>query len=121
MSAFLRRLWAAPATRELLRLVFAALAGALSSGCGLIEARNPDFDVFECQVEAFADAIPRAAAEDLAMAARSVNVEYVVKQLLRLGLVEGRIQAVAEAYQACAAEPALMDEPTPAPAYSIDA
>lgn len=111
MKEALRRFVRSRLFKEILAVIAAALSGYASSGCGLVEARNPDFDVFECQVEAFADAVPRAAAEDLVMAARSGDIEYVIKQLLRLGLVEGRIQAVAEAFNACLAEP----EP-PAPA-----
>lgn len=94
-------------------LAVAALA-ALAVHCGLQRPANAaQLDVFECQLAALEDAVPREAAEDLAMAARSKNFGYVVQQLLRFGLNEPQIEAVADAFSACSApvelEPAEVD------------
>lgn len=77
------------------------------------EPNAPQLDVFECQLDAFADAVPSEAAEDLVMAARAGNFDYVVGQLLRLGLDRARIQALADAFDACLVPHAL--EPAPDP------
>lgn len=107
--------------KELLAVIAAALSGYASAGCGLVGAKNPEFDVFECQVDAIADAVPRAAAEDLVMAARSGNIEYVVRQLLRLGLAQDDIADIAEAFHACKKPSPDMDAPAPSAPTLSDA
>lgn len=87
------------------------------AACGLV-VDHPAIHVYECQVDALAEAVPRGAAEDLVMAARAGNHEYVVLQLLRLGLDEEAIRAAAEAYGACSAPAALpAAEESPPPSY----
>jgi hypothetical protein len=91
---------------------FLAVAAGVT-GCAGFLSREPnaaELDVFECQLAALEDAVPREAAEDLVMAARSKNFGYVVQQLLRFGLTEGRIEAVADAFVACSAPVALEPE-----------
>jgi hypothetical protein len=86
---------------------FLAIA-ALTVHCGLQRPPNAaQLDVFECQLAALEEAVPREAAEDLVMAARSKNFGYVVQQLLRFGLNEPAIEAVADAFSACSAPVAL--------------
>lgn len=79
------------------------LAGAVVSGCaGLFgAAKTPEVDVFECQLDVLVDAVPRPVAEDVVMALRARNYEYAVRQLLALGLDRARIEALADAYNAC--------------------
>jgi hypothetical protein len=89
--------------KGVLAVLAAALTAYTASGCGLLGSnpRHPQLDVFECQLAAFKAVVPRAAAEDLVMAARSGNVEYLVKQLLRLGVSEKGIERLAEAFGVC--------------------
>lgn len=104
---------ASKAFKEILRVVLALLAGYAGSGCGVaLPANSAQLDVFECQLAAFEDAnVPLAAAEDLVMAARARNYEYVVKQLLTLGLAVESIESLIDAYNACSEPVAL--EPRP--------
>lgn len=97
--------------------IFAVACIALAVfGCGGLfgPAKSPQLTAFECQLEAFEAVVPRPVAEDLVMAARAGNIQYLVSQLLRLGVAEGRIEALADAFGACeraSAPPA----PPPAP------
>lgn len=92
-----------------------AAALAVLAACGVFGGRaanQPNLDVFACQLDALRDAVPAPVAEDLVMALRAGNAQYAVRQLLALGLDLDRINALAEAYNACTpAEPA----PPPAP------
>ncbi len=95
-----------------------ALATAVGVACGAFGARapnQPQRDVFACQLAVLKDAVPPEAAEDLVMALRAGNHEYVVRQLLAVGLDRPRIAALAEAYNACFPAPA---EPPPEPEAS---
>ena len=100
------------------RAVFAAaLASAVGVACGAFGARapnQPQLDVFACQLAVLKDAVPPAAAEDLVMALRAGNHEYAVRQLLALGLDLPRVEALADAYNACLPAP----EPPPEPEAS---
>jgi hypothetical protein len=90
-------------------VAFLAVASGVA-GCAGLFTREPNaaqLDVFECQLAALEEAVPREAAEDLVMAARSKNFGYVVQQLLRFGLNEPAIEAVADAFSACSAPVAL--------------
>jgi hypothetical protein len=82
-----------------------AVAGYFGVGCASFGQLRPDvaarLEVYACQVEALSEILPEGAAEDLAMAGRVGNAEYVVRQLLSFGLNEQEIQKAAEAYHAC--------------------
>lgn len=113
----LKKLAASVAVRRalvaLVLAVLAALGVSVGVGCALPPVPNaPHLAVFECQLAAFEDAVPREAAEDLVMAARANNVRYVVQQLLALGLQPQAIQDLANAFTACSAPVSL--EPDPA-------
>jgi len=109
-----KKIVASKAFKELLRVLIALLAGYAGSGCGVLPPPNAaQLDVFECQLAAFEEVIPREAAEDLVMAARANNIEYLVRQLLALGLRAPAIEALADAYHACSAPAALESAPDP--------
>lgn len=117
--SFFLKVVKSPAFREVVRLLLAALAGAASSGCGLVglgASVSPQVAVYECQLEALSVAVPVPVAEDLVMAARAGNVEYVVQHLLSLGLDQKAIRAAAEAFHACAADDGPAEPAEPAPA-----
>jgi hypothetical protein len=122
---FLKKIAANAAVRKAaLALVLAVLAAAgfSLSGCSLVglgKPVSPQLAVYECQLAALTEAVPVPVAEDLVMAARAGNVEYVVSQLLRLGLNVEAIQAAAEAFNACGGANAAPDAPVPAPAGLI--
>lgn len=114
----LKALVASPAVRKAaLALVLAILTalGVQLSGCSRLgPAPNaPHLAVFECQLAAMEEVVPREAAEDLVMAARAGNIEYVIKQLLALGVKPQDIQPLAEAFDACSAPAALPADPEP--------
>lgn len=120
MPAFLKTLFKSPVTKEVLRLILAALAGSLSSGCGLVGLADPNSPAaakFACQVEAFEAVVPAPVAEDLAMAALRHDFDYIVAVLLRMEVAPEEILAAAEAFRACDAEgpqaPAPAAEPDP--------
>jgi hypothetical protein len=103
--------------KGVLAVLAAALTAYAASGCGLLGStpRHPSLDVFECQLAAFEAVVPKAAAEDLVMAARNGNIEYLVKQLLRLGVSEKGVERLAEAFGECAVTNRGAT-PSPAPA-----
>lgn len=115
MKDFLLRLVKSKTFKAVLGVLAAALTAYAASGCGLLSARHPEFTVFECQLDALADAVPRAAAEDLVMAARAGNIEYVVAQLLALGLAPDAIGDVADAFHACQKPAPDLEAPPAAP------
>lgn len=81
-----------------------AAALAVLAACGVFGGRavnQPSLDVFACQLSALSAAVPAPVAEDLVMALRAGNAQYAVRQLLALGLDLDRINALAEAYNAC--------------------
>lgn len=85
-------------------VVIAVLACALGAACaafGLSGPVAPQLAVYECQLGVLSDAVPVPVAEDLVMAARAGNVQYVARQLLALGLTPERIGALADAFNAC--------------------
>ena len=94
----------------------AVLATAVGVACAALapKANQPQLDVFACQLAVLKDAVPPEAAEDLVMALRVGNHEYAVRQLRALGLDVPRIEALADAYNACLPAP----EPPPAPEAS---
>lgn len=90
--------------KDFLKVLVAFLSGYASSGCGIVGGPAPNaaqLDVYKCQVEALAEAVPPAVAEDLVMALRAEQYTYAVRQLLALGLDRDRISALAKAYDAC--------------------
>jgi hypothetical protein len=96
-------------------VAFLAVASGVA-GCAGLFTREPNaaqLDVFQCQLAALEEAVPAEAAQHLVMAARTGNIEYVVRHLLALGLNEPLIEAVADAFVACSApvalEPAELD------------
>jgi hypothetical protein len=105
--------------KAVVAVLAAALTAYAASGCGLLGGatpRHPSLDVFECQLAAFEAVVPKAAAEDLVMAARNGNIEYLVKQLLRLGVSEKGIERLAEAFGECAVtNRGATPSPAPAP------
>lgn len=101
---FLKKVISSPAFKEILRLLVAALAGALSSGCGLVGVSAPDSPAaakFACQVEAFEAVVPAPVAEDLAMAALRHDFDYIVAVLLRMEVAPEDILSAADAFRAC--------------------
>lgn len=83
---------------------FLALA-IVCAGCagGFPPAGRPALAVFECQVAALSELdLPVAAVEDLVMAARAGQAEYVVRQLLALDVSPEDISAAGAAFHACA-------------------
>jgi hypothetical protein len=117
----LRRIVASPAVRKaLVALVLTILAAAgvsLGTGCGaaIPPAVERAQARLECQLAALERVVPREVAVDLANAARAGNSEYVVRQLLGLGLTPADISAAADAFSACSAEPSA-DAPAIEPA-----
>lgn len=104
---FLKKVVSSPAFKEVLRLLVAALAGALSSGCNLVGVADPNSPAaakFACQVEAFEAVVPAPVAEDLAMAALRNDFDYIVAVLLRMEVSPEEILQAAEAFRACDAE-----------------
>ncbi len=117
VKEFLLKIVRTKTGKAVVGLLAAALSAYAASGCGVFGAKHPaEFDVFACQIDAIADFVPEAAAEDIAMAARAGNYDYVVRQLLRLGLDEKAVMAAAEAFQACSppAPPQAPQAPSPA-------
>lgn len=111
---FLKKVVSSPAFKEILRLLVAALAGALSSGCGLVGVAAPDSPAaakFACQVEAFEAVVPAPVAEDLAMAALRHDFDYIVAVLLRMEVSPEDILSAAEAFRACDVEGAQAPAP----------
>lgn len=97
------------AVTALIMAVLAALGYVGSTGCGaasvppaVAKARAQ----FECQLAALEAVVPLSVAEDLVMAIRAGNHEYAIRQLLGLGLTPEVIKGTADAFNACAEEPA---------------
>lgn len=98
--SFLLRVIKHPAFKEVLRLVLAALAGAASSGCGVLpDAKSPALAAFECRAAVLAPYVADAAPS--VVAAVSAGDVNPVELLLSLGLTPEEIVSVARAYQAC--------------------
>ena len=115
MLETVKKVVASKAFKELLRVLVALLAGYAGSGCGVLPPPNAaQLDVFECQLAALEEVVPAEAAEDLVMALRADNSDYVVAQLLRLGIRWESIEALADAYNACSA-PAALEPAEPDP------
>ena len=116
---FLKSLFKSPVTKEVLRLILAALAGSLSSGCGLVGLAAPDSAAaakFECQQAVFAELVPAPVAEDLALAGLRQDFDYIVAVLLQMEVSPEDILQTAEDFRACDAEgPAA-----PAPAAPVN-
>jgi hypothetical protein len=115
MKDFLLRVVRNPKVRQafvaFILAVLAALGISGATGCGgsLSQAESAverAKSIAECQLAAIESVVPRYVAEDLVMAARAGNGEYVVKQLLALGLSPASIGAAADAFHACDAPPA---------------
>ena len=121
MLNFLKSVVKSPYFKEVLRLLLAALAGASASGCGALplgDAKSPAIEVFECQLAVFEAVVPAPVAEDLVMAARAGNFDYVVAQLQRLKLSGNDIKTLAAGYDECLfgdREPEADAEPLPTP------
>jgi hypothetical protein len=128
MKDALLRLARNPAVRKALVALVVAIAAAFGissgTGCGgasLPSAVTAKVAELECQIAAIETVVPRAAAEDLAMAARAGNVEYVIKQLLGLGVTPAKINAAGDAFRACSAPPSEpADAGAPPPDASIE-
>jgi hypothetical protein len=106
MLEVLKKVVSSTAVRNaLLALILAVLSAIGLNGCGagaLTPRVQAQLDLFQCQLDAFESALPLVgAAEDLAMAARVGNIQYVVAQLLAFGLDVSEIEAVADAFKAC--------------------
>lgn len=116
---FLKKVVSSPAFKEVLRLLLAAVAGALSSGCNLVGVADPNSPAaakFACQVEAFEAVVPAPVAEDLAMAALRQDFDYIVAVLLRMEVSPEEILQAAEDFRACDAEGPQAPAPSePAP------
>lgn len=109
----LRKIVASPTVRKaLVGLVLAVLAAAgvsLGTGCGaasLPPAVAKAQARLECQLAALETVVPRDVALDLAKAVRAGQTEYVVQQLLGLGVTPAAIRAAADAFNACSAQDA---------------
>lgn len=92
-------------------LVLALLAafGVNIAGCGsagIPPAVSAAQVRLECQLAALETIVPREVAVDLARAARAGNSQYVVEQLLAMGVTVEDISRAADAFRACSAEPA---------------
>jgi hypothetical protein len=117
MPPFLVKLVSNPGVRKaVVALVLAVLAAygiSFSSGCSraaLPPAAAKALAVYECQRDVLESVVPRAVAEDLVMAARAGNGQYVLQQLLGLGLTPEVIEQAADAFHQCAGP----QEPAPA-------
>lgn len=114
MKDVLLRVVSSPAVRKtfyaLVLAVLAALGFSLGAGCGapsVPPAVAKAHALLACQIAALETVVPLSAAEDLVMAIRSGNHEYAVRQLLDLGLTPEAIKGAADAFNACAEEPAV--------------
>lgn len=123
MPPFLAKLVSNPGVRKaavaLALAVLAAYGISFSSGCSraaLPPAAAKALAVYECQRDVLESVVPRAVAEDLVMAARAGNGQYVIQQLLGLGLTLEAIEQAADAFRQCSGEqasaPALVVEPS---------
>ena len=115
MKNFLLRVTQNPKVRQafmaLLLAVLAALGISGTIGCGgasVPPAVAARLAVLECQRSVLEAVVPAYVAEDLVMAARAGNGEYVVRQLLGLGLAPADVAAAADEFHKCdAPEPSL--------------
>ena len=121
MPPFLVKLVSNPGVRKaavaLVLAVLAAYGISFSAGCSraaLPPAAARALAVYECQRDVLESVVPRAVAEDLVMAARAGNGQYVLQQLLGLGLTPEVIEQTADAFHECsgpASTPAVAVEP----------
>jgi hypothetical protein len=109
----LKKIVKSPYFKEILRLALAALAGASASGCAGVPfaAVPPQVAVYECQLAALADAVPPEVAQDVVMAARAGQIQYVVGQLASFGLDFPRIERFVDAFNACLGESIAPEAP----------
>lgn len=109
MPPFLSKLVSNPGVRKaavaLVLAILAAYGISFGSGCSrsaLPPAAAKALAVYECQLDVLEAVVPRSAAEDLVMAARAGNGQYVLQQLLGLGLTLDVIERAATDFHKCA-------------------